>query len=97
MNTKTIKSFIAITTENEESYFDCVLNDGRKIHIAYWSFYQFATEADRQLDEHSLKFDEWEKLTTELLDLEYDFEKNLNLYIQQFTEDEIDDFTLSVD
>jgi len=82
-----------MTMENEESYFECILTDGLRIEIAYWSFYEFAIQNDKYLEEHSLGFEDWEKLTHELLELEYDFETKLNQYIQQFSEDEISEFT----
>ena len=97
MSNNYIKKYEVVFTESEDSYFDCLLNNNRKIEISLWSFYEFAVTDDKDLKDYALKFHEWEDLTRELTDFGYPFEKLLNKYIQQFSEEDLEDFTFPVE
>jgi len=89
----TIKSFTTVITEDEESYFDCELDSDRRIQIHLTDFYLFAVKKDIRLKGYSNNFDEWEGLTNVLVELGYDFNCVLNEYLQQFNEQQLDEFT----
>ena len=97
MNSIRLNSFAILFSKDGESYFECELSGNRKMQIAMWSFYEFAITTDENLETHSLRFNEWEELTEELLELGYDFEPVLNNYIQQFSDEDIDEFTMFLD
>ena len=93
MNNTKLLSYNAIIKFNEESYFKCLLNNKKNFEISFWSFYEFVGNTDEELKRFSLTFDSWEDLTDELVSLGYDFDNKLNEYLQQFTDDEIVDFS----
>lgn len=86
-------SFDTLESDNEESYFICQLNNNRVIDISYYSFCNFAIQSDDRLFEFSKKYSDWESLVNDLLDFNYDFLTIFNMYIAQFSEDELSEFT----
>jgi hypothetical protein len=96
MNDYKIKNFEIILTEDSESYFNCKLNETIKMQIALWSFYEFMSKTDKELEKHGMLFTEWEDFTRELIELEYDFSVGLNQYLQQFDNDEIEEFMMYI-
>ena len=92
-----IKTFEPILTEDEESYFRCILFNETYIDIALWSFYEYTANTDENLKQFALKFYEWEELTLELIDFGYDFKTKLELYLQQFSDEEMEDFCFPIE
>jgi hypothetical protein len=92
-----IKTFDPILTEDEESYFRCILVNNTYIEIPFWSFYEYMTNTDENLRQFALKFDEWEQLTTELIEFGYDFKTKLDLYLQQFSDEVLEDFCFPIE
>jgi hypothetical protein len=80
-------------TDNE-SYVVCEFSGGYKMKVLLWSFYLFLFDKDLGLYKYSEKFIDYESLTTNLLELEFDFGKKLTEYTQQFSEDDIKIFSL---
>ncbi len=92
-----IRNYEFVFTEKEESYFRCFLIDNTFIEISFWSFYEYVAKIDKNLKEFALKFGEWEELTNELIEFDYDFKTNLNLYLQQFSDEEMEDFCFPIE
>jgi hypothetical protein len=95
MNSRTIKNFEFNFTEYEESTFILTLDNNSSMEIPMWSFYMYMSDLDKNLSYYGYKYPEWEKLTEDLISLGYDFKKNLGLYIQQFSDEQMEDFTFS--
>ena len=92
-----LESFEFVFTESSESYFLCLLPEEKVLILPFWNFYEYMQKSDKNLKEFALKFDEWEKLTNELIDFGYDFKTALNLYVQQFTSEQLEDLCLDLD
>lgn len=95
MNLRTIKNFEFNFTEYEESTFILTLDNNSSMEIPMWSFYMYMSDLDKNLSYYGNKYPEWEKLTEDLISLGYDFKKNLDLYIQQFSDEQMEEFTFS--
>jgi hypothetical protein len=95
MNSRTIKNFEFNFTEYEESTFILTLDNNSSMEIPMWSFYMYMSDLDKNLSYYGNKYPEWEKLTEDLISLGYDFKKNLDLYIQQFSDEQMEEFTFS--
>jgi len=93
MNTIIVKNYQTNFTEYEESTFILYLNDNKVLEVPMWSFYLYMSDLDDNLFIYGGKFPEWEKLTKDLLELGYDFINGFNTYIQQFSEDEMSEFS----
>jgi hypothetical protein len=94
---KLICNYELVFTEREDSYFRCYLVDNTFIEISFWSFYEYMTNTDENLRQFVLKFDEWEQLTTELIEFDYDFKTKLNLYLKQFSDEVLEDFCFPIE
>ena len=92
-----IKTFEPILTEDEESYFRCILVNRTYIEVPLWSFYEYTANTDENLKQFALKFNEWEELTLELIEFGYDFKTKLELYLQQFSDEEMEDFCFPIE
>jgi hypothetical protein len=92
-----IKTFEPILSKHEESYFKCVLINNTYIEIPFWSFYEYTVKKDENLKQFALKFDEWEGLTLELTEFGYDFKTKLDWYLQQFSDEEMEDFCFPIE
>jgi hypothetical protein len=90
-----VKNFEFNFTEYEESTFILTLDNNSSMEIPMWSFYMYMSDLDKNLSYYGNKYPEWEKLTEDLISLGYDFKKNLGLYIQQFSDEQMEDFTFS--
>lgn len=93
MNTFIIKSVDFIFSDNQESYFLIKLNNENRMNIPFWSFYHYMSDIDSNLYNYSSNFDEWEKLTEDLISLNYDFSNGLTIYLQQFDDKQIKCFS----
>jgi len=91
MNSRHIKRFTPIIKE-VDSHFECYLDGDWKMQIAMWSFYDYMSSMDKNLEVHGLNFGSWEEFTEELLELEYNFLEKLNVYIQQFDEEQMKEY-----
>ena len=88
-----VNNFELVTIKDKESYFRCHLSNKRIMDVSLWSFYLFINEYDTELWIYGEKFKDWESLTYDLIELNYNFSDSLNKYIQQFKHKEIDEFT----
>jgi len=95
MNSRTIKNFEFNFLEYDESSFILTLDNNRLMEIPMWSFYFYVSEFDKNLSYYGNKYPEWEKLTEDLISLGYDFKENLNLYIQQFDDEQMEEFSFT--
>lgn len=93
MNNLNIKNYEIRFTKNEESQFILYLDNNRLMEIPMWSFYLYMSEFDENLKDYGDNFTEWEELTSDLLELGYNFRKGFTRYIQQFSSDQMDEFT----
>lgn len=80
-------------TDNEDSYFIVTLKTSRIMEVPMWSFFNFVSDYDEKLAYYGGNFPEWEELTKDLVSLGYDFKSNMDKYIAQFTEEQIEDFS----
>jgi hypothetical protein len=90
-----IKSLEPVITKTEESYFKVILDSNRIMEVPMWSFYMYLSEEDENLSQYAGKFPEWEQLTNDLLTLEFPFITKMIVYLNQFTEEQIEDFSFS--
>jgi len=97
MNSRHIKTFEFNFTDYEESTFLIVLDNDRNMHISMWSFYLFMSDIDENLSYYCGKFPEWEKVTEDLISLGYDFKTNLEKYLDQFSDSQIEEFSFEND
>ena len=97
MNQRTIKSFGFYFTKSEENLFLIKLDNNRRMEVPMWSFYIYMSAFDENLTYYGGKFPEWEELTEDLISLNYDFKTNLEIYLQQFTDEQIKDFSFIED
>ena len=95
MNDLEVKQFYVKYTMNDESNFIVTLTNNKIFLISLWSFYEFASTKDERLAQYGGKFYEWEQLTKDLTELDYDFVPMLNIYIQQFSEEQMEEFTMT--
>lgn len=95
MNNTEIKNWRPVFNDYEESYFTVELVGGKSMEIPMWSFYSFLSEIDGKLSEYGGKFPEWEKLTEDLIELGYDFKSPIKEYVNQFTPEELNEFTFN--
>lgn len=93
MNEYSVTDYKINYTDHEESIFILSLDNHKIMEVPMWSFYLFISETDKNLEKYSDKFNEWEMVTSNLMELNYDFQLALNLYIQQFTNEQIEEFT----
>ena len=97
MNQRKIKSLDFLFTESEESLFLIRLDNNRTMEIPMWSFYMYMSDLDENLAYYGGNFPEWEQLTEDLISLGYDFKANLEMYLQQFNDKQIHEFSLIED
>jgi hypothetical protein len=93
MNEMKVNGYEIKFTDNEESTFILQLNDHKIMEVPMWSFYLFISEYDDSLSKYSDNFPEWEKLTHDLIELNYNFKSAFDKYIQQFDDEQMDEFT----
>ena len=93
MNEMKVNGYEIKFTDNEESTFILQLNDHKIMEVPMWSFYLFISEYDDSLSKYGDNFPEWEELTADLMELNYDFTSAFNEYVQQFDDEQIDEFT----
>lgn len=92
MNLHKVKNVQINFTNYEESLFTVYLDNNKIMEIPMWSFYLFMSKHDKNLEKYGNNFNEWEQLTLDLLELNYDFLSALNTYIQQFDDEQIEEF-----
>lgn len=93
MNKMTVNSYEVNFTDKEESTFKLFLDNHRIMEVPMWSFYLHRADTDTNLSKYGDNFPEWEELTADLMELNYDFTSAFNEYIQQFDDEQIDEFT----
>lgn len=93
MNEMTVNSYEVNFTDKEESTFKLFLDNHRIMEVPMWSFYLHRADTDANLSKYGDNFPEWEELTADLMELNYDFLSAFNEYIQQFDDEQIDEFT----
>lgn len=91
---KIVEHEINYSPINGESTFVVLLDNNRLMEISMWSLYLYLFEQDPNLEAYVTWFDDWESATKDLLDLGYDFNKALNNYIQQFTDKQVQQFSM---
>ena len=93
MNKHYVVSHELHVSKDEDSWFTCKLDNGKFIDISFYALVWFASKDDENLKKYADKFDEWETVVEELTELGYDFETKLNQYVQQFNEEDLNDFS----
>jgi hypothetical protein len=89
MSNVIVKRINPVITEDGESYFECYVNNNRVIDITFSAFYDTILPTDGALELHSLMFETWEDLTTDLLDGGYAFEARLTDILQRWSDKQI--------
>lgn len=87
----------ALQAEDGESYFECYINNSRIIDITFSAFYNTIIPNDGALELHSLMFESWEDLTTELLETGYNFEASLTEILQRWSSKQIEHHSRPID
>jgi hypothetical protein len=79
---------------SNESTFVVLLDNNRLMEISMWSLYLFLFNDDPNLGTYVESFEDFESATKDLRELGYDFHKALDNYIQQFTDKQVQQFSM---
>jgi hypothetical protein len=89
-----IKNFTFVYDIDGLSHITCILENKKLFDIECFDFFRVLCDSNQNIKNYADKFKTWDSLLDDLISLEFDFRPELENYINnQFTKEEIDEFT----